>query len=441
MIDDDLDAPEDFENEHEKGPEGGHSPRPSLREIWDNNPSLKIVAMVGVLVVGFGIYMLFSTSESTPTKLNVNPTSKTIPGSSLLDTEYHAAIDQANQAHANQAAQEGSSHIDIPTAVNGGSAIKPPTAPEAKNPDVLEEWKKIAESSRLKQAKDAIDEENQAPAPEVVPKVEAIRPQEVKQDPNLSRHLMEQMRDIIGKQTIGKATTLSITKEDSVYEAAKKAQADNAKLASAANTATHTNNNTSTASSGSTNRVIVAAGTIDYAQLLTQLNSDLPGPVLAQVLSGPFTGGRLIGKLTANDECECLAIEFKEVVKDTVSYKIDAYGVDQNTTLTGIDATSVDHHYFVRYVLPAAASILTGYSQAASQVGQTQTATAGVGTETATATANERQSIFAGLTTGSQAIGNDLNKDANRPTTIVVAEGTTMGVLFIDTVTTKDAMQ
>ena len=440
MIDDDLDAPEDFDNENEKGPDG-HAEKHSLKEIWENNPALKIVALVVVLVLGLGIYILFSGEEASPTKFHVNPNANQIPGQHDVDPEYRQQLEEANQKHAQEAAQHGVSHVDIPITVSSGTGLHPPTAPEQPKSDVLEEWKKVAENSRMKAAKDAVDEENQAPAPEVVPMVQPIRPQEVKQDPNLSRHLVEQMREIIGKQGAGKASLLTVTKEDSHYTAMKKKEDTMASAATAAQRAGNTTGTGAGSTRSSSTKVIIPAGTINYAQLLTQLNSDLPGPVLAQVLSGPFTGGRLIGKLTANDECECLAIEFKEVVKDTVTYKIDAYGVDQNTSLTGIDATTVDHHYFVRYVLPAAASILTGYSQAVSQTGQTQTATAGVGTETATPTANTKQSIFAGLTTGSQAIGNDLNKDANRPTTIVVAEGTTMGILFIDTVTTKDAQQ
>jgi intracellular multiplication protein IcmE len=359
MIDDDLDAPEDFDNENGKGPEG-HSEKLSLKEIWENNPALKIVALVVVLVLGLGIYVLFSGEEAAPTKFHVNPNATQIPGQKDVDPEYRQQLEEANRKHAEEMANAGQSHIGIPIAVSSGTGLKVPTAPEQPKSDVLEEWKKVAENSRMKAAKDAVDEENQAPAPEVVPMVQPIRPQEVKQDPNLSRHLIEQMREIIGKQGAGKASILTVTKEDSLYTAMKKKEDA---LASATNAARNAGGNT--AGSGATgrsssNKVIIPAGTINYAQLLTQLNSDLPGPVLAQVLSGPFTGGRLIGSLKANDECECMAIEFKEVVKDTVTYKIDAYGVDQNTSLTGIDASSVDHHYFVRYVLPAAASILTG---------------------------------------------------------------------------------
>ena len=49
LIDDDLDAPEDFEKEHVE--------KPSLKEIWDNNPPLKLVAIVlGAAVILRHIY-------------------------------------------------------------------------------------------------------------------------------------------------------------------------------------------------------------------------------------------------------------------------------------------------------------------------------------------------------------------------------------------------
>ncbi|MBI3418534.1 MAG: hypothetical protein HY053_00160, partial [Proteobacteria bacterium] len=47
---------------------------------------------------------------------------------------------------------------------------------------------------------------------------------------------------------------------------------------------------------GGAGRMIVAAGTIAYAQLLVEANSDIPGPILAEVMSGPFAGARVVGQ-------------------------------------------------------------------------------------------------------------------------------------------------
>ena len=284
-----------------------------------------------------------------------------------------------------------------------------------------------------------------APAQEAaVPMVQPIRPQQVvKVDPNLTKNILAQMRVIIAAQSPAMPRSLTVTAEKSPYEVQKTAQETQTKLASAAG-GTETGANSSAthapAAPQETNpaKTITPAGSIAYAQLLTELDSDIPGPVLAQVLSGPFAGGRIIGKVTMNENCSCDIINFTTVVKDTVSYKVNAVALDENTTLAG-QATDVDNHYTERYILPAAASFLTGYSQALSQTGSTQTATSGVGTQTSTPVPSPKQSIFAGVTSGSQAIGNDLNKLASRPITVIIAKGTTMGVFFTETVTTKDA--
>ena len=440
MIDnnDDLDSPEDFEKEER--PE-----KPSLKEIWDNNPPLKIVAVVLLLILGLGAYILFSSDEAKVSKIHVVASAKQVPGEKEVDPAYRKAMEEANKQDAEARTRTGESHVDIPIAIPGSGGLQVPKMPEQPRSDVLEEWKRVAEAGRMKAAKEAVDEENQAPAPEVVPLVQPIRPQEIKPDPNLSKRLADQMRIILAQQQPQKSEKVVITTEESPYVMKKNKDKEEAKanaVSAGANAGANAGNGTTAGGptgAVSGNKVIVSAGSIAYAQLLNTLNSDLPGPVLAQILSGPFTGGRLIGKLTVNQDCECLVIEYKTIVKDTVSYKINAIAMDENTTLTGVDASEVDHHYFMRYVLPAAASFLTGYSQALSQTGTTQTATAGVGTQTAQPAPSPKQSIFAGITTATQSIGNDLSKGADRPPTIVIAQGTTMGVFFTDTVTTGDA--
>ncbi len=441
MIDDDLDQPEDFEKEHVE--------KPSLKEIWDNNPPLKLVAIVLGAAVLLGVYVVFfnKPEDNSHSKLHLYEmgTAKQVPGKDQVDPAYRKALEEANKKDAEEKAKHGESHLDVPIAIANNGGLEIPKMPETPRSDVLEEWKRVADAGRMKAAKEAVDEENAAPAPEVVPMVQPIRPQEVKQDPNMSKRIAEQMRVIIAAQVPPKSAYLGVTNEESPYTIQKREKQKETYLkgtegasgtAGAAGTSTDAG---AAASAETSTKTIVAAGSIAYAQLLTTLNSDLPGPVLAQMLSGPFAGGRLIGKLTVNQDCQCLVISFKTVVKDTVSYKIDAVALDESTTLAGVNATSVDNHYMVRYVLPAAASFLTGYSQALSQTGQTETATSGVGTQTATSAPSPKQSIFAGITSASQAIGNDLNKGAQRPVTIVIAKGTTMGVFFTDTVTTKDA--
>ena len=66
----------------------------------------------------------------------------------------------------------------MPIAIANNGGLEIPKMPEQPKSDVLEEWKRVADAGRMRAAKEAVDEENQAPAPEVVPMVQPIRPQE-----------------------------------------------------------------------------------------------------------------------------------------------------------------------------------------------------------------------------------------------------------------------
>ncbi len=96
-------------------------------------------------------------------------------------------MEEANKRDADEKAKHGGSHIDQPIAIENHGGLDIPKMPEQPKSDVLEEWKRVADQGRMKAAKEAVDEENAAPAPEVVPMVQPIRAQEVKQDPNLEK--------------------------------------------------------------------------------------------------------------------------------------------------------------------------------------------------------------------------------------------------------------
>ncbi len=439
MIDDDLDAPEDFEKEVAE--------KPSLREIWENNPALKLVAIVVGVSVLLGGYMIFSGKSETATKsviaVSGEASAKQIPGEKIADPAYRKALEQVNKQKAEQAIKTGGSAMPLPIAVSKGAGLQIPQAPQAPQSDVLAEWRRVASEEQMKMAQKKIQMES-APPPAAVPVVKPIRPQMViKADPKEVQLLSQQMRVILKAQNPLAPQTLKITNAKSAYERMKKQEEASAKNTGSSSgggsdgSSATANAASSGASSNSTpGKVIVAAGTVDYAQLLNELDSDVPGPVLAEVLSGPFSGGRLIGKVSKQNDY--MVINFDTVVKDTVSYKVDAVALDENTTLAG-QATSVDHHYMMKVVLPAAAAFLTGYSNGLSQTQQTQTSTSGVGITATNAQPTAKQSIYKGVQSASQSVGSVFQQLAEEPTTVIIAKGTTMGVFFTKTVTTKDA--
>ena len=440
MIDDDLDAPEDFEPD-------AAAEKPSLREIWDSNPVLKLVAIVLVVVVLLGAYLIFSPKESTGSKTvigMVGSQTKQIPGTKIVDPAYRKALEEENKKKEQEARQTGGSAMPVPIAISRGTGLQIPQIPQAPQSDVLAEWRRVANEEQMKAAQNKIQAES-APPPPTVPMVKAIRPvQVVKVNTKEAQLIAQQMRVILHAQQPFAAQVVNVTAAKSRYEQMlQKEKEDQSKQAAQG---TGSSSGTGGAASGggasgasgtgASGKVIIAAGSVNYAQLLTKIDSDVPGPVLAQVLSGPFSGARMIGSV--QKEKDFVVIKFNTVVKDTVSYRIKAVAVDQNTTLAGM-ATSVNHHYVEKFVLPAAAAFLTGYSAALAQPPQQQTATAGGGVTATQSQSSTKQSMFQGLQVASQSVSGALNTMAQEPTTIIVAKGTTMGIFDTQTVTTKDA--
>ena len=131
-----------------------------------------------------------------------------------------------------------------------------------------------------------------------------------------------------------------------------------------------------------------------------------------------------------------IVLAFSRVVKDTVSYGVNGIALDENTTLAG-QATDIDHHYFQRVLLPAAAAFVEGYGSALSETGTTVILTEG-GTTTEVPKPDHEESLYEGLEEASKSLSDMLDKGSSRPITVKIAKGTTMGIFFIDSVTTKD---
>lgn len=443
----DIDAQEDFDKEpQEKG---------SFKDAWDSNPLLKIAALVVAAGMLVGAYMLILGGEDE--EINV---SRVVSGASGLkakvgeggeDEAYKKAIEEENRRQAEEALARGGSAIPVPIGKTAEETLSVPPAMTQQEADPLQEWRQKAEARRLSLENEAPPPEDELQAPDVVPIVQPIRPQpQMKLDPQQAKMLSQQMRAIITAQAPKPPQSSRVTREDSAYakmkrkkaeEASRRAKAGGTELASAADGGTAAAGGGASRTSSAAkakSKVIVPAGNIAYAQLLNDLNSDVRGPVLAQVLSGPFEGGRAIGDFQKQDEF--LTLNFRRIIKDGVSYSINAIAIDENTTLAA-HQTDVDHHYFTRIVLPAAAAFLTGYTNAASQTGTTVTQTAGGGQTQETPPPDARQQIMTGATQAAQTIGTILTEDSDRPITVYVARGTTMGLLFMDSVKTGNAEQ
>ena len=121
----------------------------------------------------------------------------------------------------------------------------------------------------------------------------------------------------------------------------------------------------------------VRAGTIVPAVLLTPINSDVPGPVVAQIVSGPLAGARVLGNFQATEKQVVVRFETLSMPGQPRSFGINAYAVNEGLG-TGL-ATDVDNHYLRRYGLLLAAGFMEGYGRAISRSGTTTHVTDGGG--------------------------------------------------------------
>jgi intracellular multiplication protein IcmE len=178
-------------------------------------------------------------------------------------------------------------------------------------------------------------------------------------------------------------------------------------------------------------------GTVLYAEMVSRANSDAPGPVLARVLQGPYTGATLIGSFDAAESALVIRFNQMTVEKDRdgneigETVPIEAVAVDTKYIGTAL-ATSVDRHLWSKLSTAFLSSFVQGYGQAIGEAGTT-TIDRGDGTlitQNPSRTTKDNLFVAGGRAFG--AAGQILQREfGNRPTTIIVETGTPIGLLFL----------
>lgn len=450
-VDIDVDADTDsyVDQEMMDAPDFDAPARPSLRETWDSNPAMKIAALALGAVVVVGGYLTFfgGGDNGDNAAMIVSPNTQAVsavPGTENADPEFVNAIRQRNEQEAQKAFAEGGSALPVPIGTAEQSGLTVPAAPDQTQTDPLTIWRREAESRRLAMEQQVVtddEQDNQIPAPEVVPMVQPVRPQPqaVRADPEAPKRLAAQMRVVLAAQSPGSAQVTGITQVPSAYTQMKQAEAQAQQMQAqmvqmgqvGPDGVTPLNPNDI-----EVDKVVLSAGSIVYGQLMNQLNSDLPGPVLVSLLSGPFAGGRAIGALEVRQDY--IILTFNRVIKDGVVYDVEGVALDEETTLTG-HRSSIDRHYFTRIILPAAAEFIQGYAGAVAETGTSSTTTAGGGVVQDEPEPDAREEALAGVEEAADSLADILDENTDRPITVHLDKGTTLGVLFLDSVRASDA--
>lgn len=178
----------------------------------------------------------------------------------------------------------------------------------------------------------------------------------------------------------------------------------------------------------------VRAGTIVPAVLLTSLNSDVPGPALAQIVSGPLAGARVIGSFQTLDKHLVLRFNTISMPDQSKSFNINAFAVNDNLGV-GL-ATDVDNHYLQRIGLTFAAGLLQGYSTGIARTGVKTHITDGGAVIVTQDELNSNQIFKQAVGQGGSAIASELAQNSRRNPTVKVegkdGSGVPIGLLFMN---------
>jgi intracellular multiplication protein IcmE len=448
MEEDDFLAAERDDSEGEFG-NGLDEPvaKPNLKEIWQQNPSLKIFAGFAGIAVFLIAFMVFGSDEDNKTEepSSVRPAGEVTqaPGTQELSPAYEEAVREESARRAEEAANTGGSAIPTPIA-RPSERIEAPVQVEEVDP--LTEWRREAEERRTDTAETPPQRGEAPPMPEGnnpfpnnglgggVSAQQQPPPLPTGPTPDqigaMAQQLQQQMQTILETQVPKESVVVSLNiqpgyKLEKYFPPEGQAQGGSGAANGGAQGAAAQANQPLP-------KPLIAAGTIAYAQVLTQANSDVPGPVLAEIASGPLQGGRAIGQFQVAQRH--LVLQFNRVVKDGVEYQTQAFALDPATTLPGV-VTDIDRHYFSRVFLPAAASFIEGFAEAATQQDSTVVVTNGTAVTTNNNDLDTRQEILRGVNEGAGELSNVLDQDfGNRPVTIKVEAGTRIGLMFVQAV-------
>ncbi len=181
-------------------------------------------------------------------------------------------------------------------------------------------------------------------------------------------------------------------------------------------------------------RPLIKSGTIYYGVLDTAVDSDYPDtPVLVTIVDGPFKGAKLLGKLSLAQGQDRVSLNFSQMdMQDWPKTKgVSAFAIDPDTART-VMASSVDHHYLMRYGSLFASSFLQGYAQGVQNAG---TSTTGIfGTSTQNPKLSFGNNVAVALGQVGTAFTNVVQNYVNTPTTVRVDSGVGLGILFMSDV-------
>jgi len=383
--------------------EGGGT---TLGDMWRNNPLVKIGVIAGGLITIIGAIILFGGGKERVlvSQTSSAPDVKEAPGGDISKA-YEDALQETNIQRTEEAIRQGTSAIPTPI----DSPVSRLNLPEEDlgGEDPLERWRRIQEERQRQTASKKSD------APAADPYAGAIDA--------LAQAMSTQMESILGVKEPMAPEHIVVTEVDFFEDQ----EAEAAAAAAAAGTPT---------GEEEVVNILIPAGTVEYAQLVIEANSDAKGPIMALLVSGPLAGSRMLGTFK-KEEGDFLVLTFNMIVIDGIGHPTEAVAVDPETTSIAM-VTDIDRKYFRRIILPAAAAFVEGMGEAIANTGNTTVVVDQGAAVSSSEELDAQEEFFKGFEKAAEKASEILDEDGeNIEPMIRVEAGTPMGLLFVQPVT------
>lgn len=404
----------------------------TIGDLWRNNPLVKVgVIFVGGAIIFGTILMLGGEKEAkSPSYVPAGPEVTSTPGTEETSPKYVDAINEYNENQVEIATKTGESALPIPVEPPVGQI--PTESNRSDEEDPLQRWRRLQEERRQESNTQAeIDNSAEIEAQQAANSArnDAIQA--------MADVMSQQMQSVLENQSGPvSVATLQVT-DPRIFDPPPEDEDGNGGSGGASGSSNNGSNGNSNEDE-SAQIILIPAGEIEYAQLITEANSDSPGPVLAQIASGPLIGSRLLGSFEKQNEV--LTLSFNTIVIDGIATSVDAVALDPDTTLPGL-ATEVDRRIFQRVILPMAAEFVQGAAQAVADSGRLTVTIQGETVSEQSEDANTDQEIASGIEEAGEELSDILEEMGGTIEVLVrIESGTPMGILFLQPVVQESSI-
>lgn len=271
-----------------------------------------------------------------------------------------------------------------------------------------------------------IEQPVENPKPEPVPKQSAPQAAEVKAAERERAKQLAEMQKSVDGAIMGEMQMINTALEKNtpepivfVYAAAAETKTEDS--------GKQNDNSSSDASQKPVVATLFEVGEVLYAMNTISINSDVPGPVMIELVSGRLRGGKFLGSFVRHNKF--LLLKFTAFSYQGKTYPVEGLAVDPNTSGVAV-RSDVDSHYIERWGGLVAASFLEGFAEAVSSSDLTTNSTdVGVIVEHPAYSSSDQMWIAAGKV--GERLAEPMLQNFYRPPTVYLEPGTEMGILIV----------